>query len=156
MKEPHVLLVFSTKVAMVTESEEDFDKEFNILENDSARQMNAKNLAKVEEEINQQNQKYNNGKSSFSEKLNAYSELTGDELEHEREGVIAPATMQFMEDKVVGGIIDAPESEKNDPENIAKVEAFYKQLERSNVPAEFSSYERGKLKCPDNRPLFGF
>ena len=117
-----------------------FDQEFDVFEDltpeEAAKE--AQRLKTVEDEINEENAKFAKGEANFGEKLYAFSDLTKDEFEKEKEGMIMPGTRAM-------GMFMPPESERNTPENQAKLDAMYNDLatRRSSVPSSYNSKALG-------------
>jgi len=65
------------------------------------------NLAKAEKQINEQNKLFKEGKSTFYEQLNEFSDLSKSQFEKEKEGAKIPRT---KEGRGLGAILP-PESE---------------------------------------------
>ena len=71
----------------MSETLDEFDKEFNILvADDDEKAAEAERLKQVEEEINEQNDKYANGESSFGAKLYEFSDLSKGDFEKAKLG----------------------------------------------------------------------
>merc|ERR1739838_302562 len=83
-----ILSIFVTSgLAMPAENITEFEDEFHELWSDpDEMSLAAQELADEEASIEQDNLDYENGKSSFSEKLNALSALPEDEFEAEKLG----------------------------------------------------------------------
>ena len=65
-----------------SENLEEFDKEFNVLvESDAEKQVEAKRLKQVEEEVNAENELYASGKANFGEQLYPFSDWSKDDFE---------------------------------------------------------------------------
>jgi len=130
-----------------SESIEDFDKEFNIIEKLSPEEKaeEVERLKRVEAEINEENAKYAKGKAHFGEKLYEFSDLSKAEFEKEKEGMIMPATSRAM------GMFMPPESERNTPENQAKLDAMYAITSRAYVPSTYNSRSLGHVTVAKNQ-----
>jgi hypothetical protein len=91
-------------------------------------------LREAERQINEQNQKFRNGDSSFYEKLNKNSDLTKEQFEREKEGAKFPVTSAG---RGLGAILP-PESEwYTSPE----LEELY--MSPQNVPNSFDATAKG-------------
>ena len=116
----------------------EFEDEFHELWNDpEAEALAAKELADEEASIEQDNLDYENGKSSYSEKLNELSALPIDEFEAEKLGGLeAP--------EYATGLIETPEEERTiSLEDQAYPDSIYEDLDCQSIP---SSYDEGS-KC---------
>ena len=120
---------------------EEFDDEFNILEDLTAEEKaeEMERLKKVEEEVNEENAKFKEGTAHFQEKLYSFSDLSKEEFEKEKEGLKMPAASRAM------GMFMPSESERNTPDNQAKLEAMYSDLatRRTSVPSTYDSRALG-------------
>lgn len=84
-----VTLTFTS--ARVTESVDDFDDEFHILVSDQREKAKeAKRLKEVEAQINEENEKFAKGEASFEEKLYPFSDLSKEEFDKEKKGLLPP------------------------------------------------------------------
>ena len=122
------------------ENEDEFNQEFNILvETDAEKALEAERLQQVEDEINKENEKYARGEANFGERLYPWSDWSKEAFESQKLGVIEPATRAM-------GLVMPPESERNTPENQAKLDALYASLEmnRGYTPRTYSSQSMGK------------
>ena len=83
------LFLFLGQDTDVNETLEEFEQEFGQYTTDEelAKEWE-ENLKKAEDEINEQNEKYNNGDSTYWEELNEFSELSKEEFEKEKTGLI--------------------------------------------------------------------
>merc|ERR1712008_474623 len=102
-----ILSVFVTSgLALPAETLTEFEDEFHELWSDPETEaLAAKELADEEASIEQDNLDYENGKSSYSEKLNALSALPKDEFEAEKLG--------GLEGPIYAkGLIETPEAER--------------------------------------------
>ena len=78
-------------VSDVHETEDQFDDEFGIMvANKKEYAEEAKRLKKEEAQINEENKKFAEGKASFQEKLNPWSDLSMKEYLKEKTGVVDP------------------------------------------------------------------
>ena len=94
-------------------------------------------LAKAEKQINEQNNKFKNGESSFYEKLNEDSDLSKAAFEKEKEGAKIPKTPQG---RALGAILP-PKSEWY---TSAELEELY--ASRQTLPPSFDSTTKGTFK----------
>ena len=120
---------------------DEFDNEFNIKENLSPDEK-AKETARlkaVEAEINEENAKYAKGEAHFGEKLYEFSDLSKEEFEKNKEGMIMPVTRAM-------GMFMPPESERNTPENQAKLDVMYDITNRAYVPRSYNSKSLGEKR----------
>lgn len=140
------IVVFGDPVPTANESIDAFDKEFGIIEDAASKKQDESKLKDVEKEIQEENQKYKSGASTFYEKLNPESLLSKDEFEEEREGLV-PENAQTLhmnfERRNIPGLLPVTENEKNDEENILKLEELYKSIDRDSIPASYNSKDLG-------------
>jgi len=145
--------VHSLPNAEVHLTEEEFEEKFNVKINDpEERKREAKILAEVEDEINENNAKFEKGESTYQEELNQYSNLPMDVFEKYREGAKMP------EDEGRGlGLLVPPEYIKNEPENAARMNEIYRQLEmdRQEVPESYDATELGLVTPVKNQKSCG-
>jgi len=125
-------------VSDVHETEDQFDDEFGIMvANKKEYAEEAKRLKKEEAQINEENKKFAEGKASFQEKLNPWSDLSMKEYLKEKTGVVDP------NDGYARGLYLPPESERiNTPEEQADLDALYAE-DRGRAPRSYSSYSYG-------------
>ena len=97
----------------------------------------AKVLADEEASIERDNMDFENGKSSYSEKLNELSALPSDEFESEKLGALGAP-------EYAKGLIETPEEERiMSLEDQAYLDSIYEDLDRQSIP---SSYD-ARSKC---------
>ena len=124
--------------AAPAETISEFEDEFHELWSDPEEEaLAAKELADEEASIEQDNLDYENGKSSYSEKLNALSALPKDEFEAEKlgglEGPIYPK-----------GLIETPEAERTlSPEDQAYLNKIYEDMDREYIPSSYDARSYG-------------
>merc|ERR1712142_1222511 len=83
-------------------TEEEFEEKFNVKINDpEERKREAKILAEVEDEINENNAKFEKGESTYQEELNQYSNLPMDVFEKHREGAKMPEDEKKLKQMLV-------------------------------------------------------
>merc|ERR1719347_700811 len=131
-----ILSIFLTSAfAGVTIKE--FEDEFHELWSDpNDEQIASQELAKEEASIEQHNLDYENGLSSYSEKLNELSALPMDQFEAEMEGALERPDYAT-------GLIETPEEERNiSPEDKAYLDSIYEELERPD-------YATGLIETPE-------
>ena len=124
-----------------SENLEEFDKEFNVLvESDAEKQVEAKRLKQVEEEVNAENELYAVGKANFGERLYPFSDWSKDDFESQKLGLITSSSRAM-------GLFLPPESERNTPENQAKLDNLYHHIEtnRAYTPRTYSSQSMGEI-----------
>jgi len=134
-------------------SEEEFEEKFHIKVNDPVeKQKEAETLEKAEKEINEINKEFEEGKSTYTEELNEYSNMPLEEFEKEREGAKMPKDVQ----RALGAIMP-PEHIQNDPENAARMNEVYRQIEmeRQAVPDSYDSTEQGLVTPVKNQKSCG-
>ena len=119
----------------VTETEAEYEKEFHEKIKDPAKEKQlADQLAKAEQEINEENAKYEAGKASYKEALNAWSNVPKEEFEKEREGAIDPRKSMMTADGRGLGALLPPEDQRVDPESEAYLEEFFNRMADRAVP----------------------
>merc|ERR1719203_2526503 len=142
-----VLSVFVTSgLALPAETMTEFEDEFHELWNDpEAEALAAKELADEEASIEQDNLDYENGKSSYSEKLNELSALPIDEFEAEKLGGLeAP--------EYATGLIETPEEERTiSPEDQAYLDSIYEDLDRQSIPSSYDARSKWLITKPKNQ-----
>ncbi len=94
-------------------------------------------LAKAEKQINAENELFEEGKSTFYEKLNQNSDMTKARFEKEKEGAIFPAT---EEGRGLGAILPDESEWYTSPE----LEELY--ASRQNIPDSWDASAIGTLK----------
>ena len=131
---------------MPAENITEFEDEFHELWSDPDEMaLAAQELADEEASIEQDNLDYENGKSSYSEKLNALSALPKDEFEAEKLGGIEGPTTYAK------GLIETPEEERiMSVEDQAYLDSIYEDLDRQSIP---SSYD-ARSKCKSDHKLY--
>merc|ERR1711971_1439478 len=146
-----ILSVFVTSgLAMPAENITEFEDEFHELWSDPEEEaLAAKELADEEASIEQDNLDYENGKSSYSEKLNALSALPKDEFEAEKfgglEGPIYPK-----------GLIETPEAERTlSPEDQAYLNKIYEDMDREYIPSSYDARSYGLITTPKSQGSCG-
>merc|ERR1719154_933 len=146
-----VLSVFVTSgLALPAETMTEFEDEFHELWNDpEAEALAAKELADEEASIEQDNLDYENGKSSYSEKLNELSALPIDEFEAEKLGGLeAP--------EYATGLIETPEEERTiSLEDQAYLDSIYEDLDRQSIPSSYDARLKWLITKPKNQMSCG-
>ena len=138
-KENKVPVLSAQAIPKYAEDIDEFDNEFKIKENLSPdeKAKEAARLKAVEAEINEENAKYAKGEAHFGEKLYEFSDLSKEEFEKNKEGMIMPVTRAM-------GMFMPPESERNTPENQAKLDVMYDITNRAYVPRSYNSKSLGE------------
>merc|ERR1712080_766315 len=137
-----ILSIFVTSAfAGVTIKE--FEDEFHELWSDpNDEQAASQELAKEEASIEQHNQDYENGLSSYSEKLNELSAIPMDEFEAEKEGALEHPDYAT-------GLIETPEEERiTSPEDQAYLDSIYEELDRQYVPYSYDARQQNLITKP--------
>ena len=126
-------------MALPAETIKEFEDEFHELWSDPKDEAAAaKELADEEASIEQDNLDYENGKSSYSEKLNALSALPKDEFEAEKLGGIEGPTTYAK------GLIETPEAERIlSPEDQAYLNKIYEDMDREYIPSSYDARSYG-------------
>ena len=144
----HIAALFKTNTLMTAyampnfaEDVDEFDQEFNILiESDAEKAVEAERLRQVEDEINMENAKFAKGEANFGERLYPWSDWAKEDFESQKLGAIAPETRSM-------GLVMPPESERNTPENQAKLDALYSKIaDRGAAPSSYFSNSKGLAK----------
>ena len=109
-----------------------------MVESESEKWIESERLKQVEDEVNEENAKYAKGEASFGERLYPWSDWSKGDFESQKLGVIEPASRSM-------GLILPPESERNTPENQAKLDALYSHMEKNRAftPRSYSSQSMG-------------
>merc|ERR1719436_2113614 len=144
-----VLSIFVTSgFAGITIKE--FEDEFNELWSDPNDEKAAsEELAKEEASIEQHNLDYENGLSSYSEKLNELSAIPMDEFEAEKEGALENPDYAT-------GLIETPEEERNiSPEDQAYLDSIYEELDRQSIPSTYDARSKWLVTKPKNQMSCG-
>ena len=118
-----------------------FEDEFHELWSDPMDEATAaKVLADEEASIEQDNLDYENGKSSYSEKVNEMSALPINEFESEKLGALeAP--------EYAKGLIETPEIERTiSLEDQAYLDSIYEEMDRQSIPSAYDA----RLNCMSN------
>jgi len=133
-------------------TEDEFEEKFHIKTDPEEKQRDAELLQEAEDEINENNKKFDEGKSTYREELNENSNMPKDEFEREKEGAKMP-------DEVVRGLgaIMPPEYIQNDPENAARMNEVYRQIEmdRQALPDSYDATELGLVTPVKNQQSCG-
>jgi len=134
----------------------EFEKEFNThFSGGDLEEKAAKNLEETEKQINENNEKFEKGESTFEEKLYPESILDDDEFKKEKEGLNLPdgdetrrRNSRFAIKNIQGtGLVLPPESERNGPLNdakLAKIDAKLAQ-NRETTPTAYNSVTEGHV-----------
>ena len=127
-------------MALPAETIKEFEDEFHELWSDPKDEAAAaKELADEEASIEQDNLDYENGKSSYSEKLNELSALTKDEIEAEKEGLLDVNSRVYPT-----GLIETPEAERIlSPEDQAYLDKIYEDLDLEYIPSSYDARSEG-------------
>merc|ERR1712088_380877 len=130
-----ILSVFVTSgLAMPAENITEFEDEFHELWSDPEEEaLAAKELANEEASIEQDNLDYENGKSSYAEKLGGL------------EGPIYPK-----------GLIETPEAERTlSPEDQAYLNKIYEDMDREYIPSSYDARSYGLITTPKSQGSCG-
>merc|ERR1712088_1266083 len=147
------LSVFVTSgLAMPAETIKEFEDEFHELWSDPKDEAAAaKELADEEASIEQVNKDYENGKSSYSEKLNELSALTKDEFEAEKLGLLDGNSRVYPT-----GLIETPEAERTlSPEDQAYLDKIYEDLDREYIPSSYDARTQSLITTPKSQGSCG-
>ena len=127
-------------LALPAETITEFEDEFHELWSDPKDEAAAaKELADEEASIEQDNLDYENGKSSYSEKLNELSALPEDEFAAEKLGLLDGNSRVYPT-----GLIETPEAERTlSPEDQAYLDKIYEDLDREYIPSSYDARSQG-------------
>ena len=107
-----------------------------------------KNLKEAEKGINENNEAFEKGESTFEQQLYRESVLPKKEFEKEREGLLPLATpkSRFYPDEKGMGLILQPESERFGPENDAALAEIDRIIasDRKKTPKKYNAVKLGK------------
>merc|ERR1711913_161930 len=102
-----------------------------------------------EASIEQHNLDYENGLSSYSEKLNELSAIPMDEFGAEKEGALEHPDYAT-------GLIETPEEERNiSPEDQAYLDSIYDELDRQSIPSSYDARDQNLITKPKNQMSCG-
>ena len=126
----------------------EFEDEFNQVFNDPEKEKEAADeLAKEEAQIDEENELFEKGEANFSEQLQPWDDLTKEEFEKEKEGLLlddeeAVRSYDFTNRHM--GKLRTPEHEKvNTPEERAFLDNLYSKYDRAALPASWDSRSKG-------------
>lgn len=142
----------------VSEDEDTFEQEMGIMDDPVQKGKDEDNLKKAEDEINEENKKFDNGEATFKEKLNPLSVMDKDELEKEKEGANMPDSdddMRSFTGNRVNGIIMPPASERTNPESEAFFANFYSKMNRQTLRQSVDSVAAGLVTDVKNQQSCG-
>jgi hypothetical protein len=134
-------------LALPAETITEFEDEFHELWSDPKDEAAAaKELADEEASIEQVNLDYENGKSSYSEKLNELSALPKDEFDAEKLGLTQDIARVYPT-----GLIETPEAERTlSPEDQAYLDKIYEDLDREYIPSSYDARSQGIVRGCQN------
>jgi C1A family cysteine protease len=134
------------------ESIEEFEKEFgDYWEDPVQKQQAADELAKEEASIEKDNEDYDNGLSTYKEKINELSDLTTDEMEKLKEGAIDVKARLFAT-----GAFDIPEEDRYlSPDDQAYLNSIYDELSRASIPDTYDARTDGLITEPKSQGSCG-
>jgi len=124
--------------------EKEFEKEFNEKFEDKHMEKDAEDILEEDEaQIDEENEKFDEGKANFSEKLQPWSDEPKEEFEKEKEGVIPPHKGGDQggaeRDGYYRGLIWNPEISFNTPEEKRHLKEVFKALDKTDLPSEYDS-----------------
>merc|ERR1719266_2869950 len=122
------------------EGEKEFEDEFHeLFEDPEDEKKAADELAKEEASIEKDNEDYDNGLSTYKEKINELSDMTKEEMEKEKEGAKEDKTHRFAT-----GAFDLPEEDRYlSPDDQARLNSIYDELSRASIPDEYNAVTAG-------------
>ena len=141
MKSNALFSAFARVATRQDEAVKDFEKEFHELFNDKGEEEKAeKQLEETEASIEKENEAYKKGEADFMEKLNEFSDLTKEEFEKEKEGMVMPTKLRANVARATGLIMPDPESVRLSPEEQAYLDGIYS---RADPPASYDARKTG-------------
>jgi len=134
--------------SMYTETKEEFNKEQHLLESapDEIKEKEEKILKETEDEINKNNKDFEDGKSSYSEKLSIMSDMTDEELKLHEGGDFSDAEGRGL------GLIMPPLEERISSKNLDEV---YAELDRQSIPKSYNALSIGMVTPVKNQGACG-
>jgi len=128
------------------ETIDEFNEEFHIVVPDEdLKAEEEQRLKDIEAKINEHNQRFANGKASFSEKLYAFSDLSKEEIEETKMGVPGDVPVRSF------GLIMPPESERiSTPEMEEDLASLY-ATDRGYTPRAYFSNNKGLVTGAKNQ-----
>merc|ERR1712088_42714 len=133
-----IAVVFFAIVGLTLASEKDptieeFEDEYGIVFEDTHMEGEAAgNLEEAEEEIDEENEKFKNGEANFDEKIHEWDDIDPKEWEKENDGTIPEESARGL------GLIYDP-NDRNTPEELERLDALFKDLQRTTLPASYDS-----------------
>ena len=105
----------------------------------------AKNLAKAEAEIDEENEKYAKGEANFEEKLEPWDDLSDEEILKEKTGLLNSKEERSNPMRFRTGLLVKPKHERvNTPEERAFLDEIYAKYDRDDLPQAWDSRAKGK------------
>ena len=105
----------------------------------------AKNLAKNEAEIDEENEKYAKGEANFEEELEPWDDLSDEEMIKEKTGLIDSKEERSNPMRFRTGLLVIPKHERvNTPEERAFLDEMYAKYDRQDLPQAWDSRAKGK------------
>ena len=105
----------------------------------------AKNLAKMEAQIDEQNEKYAKGEANFEEELEPWDDLSDKEMIKEKTGLIDSKEERSNPMRFRTGLLVIPKHERvNTPEERAFLDEIYAKYDRGSIPKSWDSRAKGK------------
>ena len=105
----------------------------------------AKNLAKMEAQIDEQNEKYAKGEANFEEELEPWDDLSDKEMIKEKTGLTDSKEERSNPMRFRTGLLVIPKHERvNTPEERAFLDEIYAKYDRDNLPQVWDSRAKGK------------
>merc|ERR1719266_3233 len=120
----------------IQEFEEEFHQKIFPAENEKKA---ADELAKEEASIEKDNELYDEGLSTWKEKINELSDMSKEEVEKEKEGALDISTHRFAM-----GAFDLTEEDRYlSPDEQARLDSIYDELSRASIPDEYNAVTAG-------------
>merc|ERR1719510_2066497 len=135
----------------IKEFEDEFGQKFKDPEDEKKA---ADELAKEEEEIKQNNKDYDDGKSTYKEKINELSDMSEEQMEKLKEGAIPKAFLRSY------GAFEIPEEDRYlSPDDEAYLNSIYEELDEldraSGIPKSYDARDHGLITEPKSQGSCG-
>jgi len=151
MKQLFVLvLIFGAALSMPEKlSEKEFEEKFHEIVDPSLEEKAAEDLAKAEEEIEEQNKAFAEGKANFDEQLQPWDNEDPEQFIKDHTGLKPdPEFVRMMPIERHTGLIW--EDRENTPEQQMALDELYRSLDRS-IPASYDNRAKGLITSVKNQ-----
>jgi len=148
MKSLLLICLVGLASAKYTEDRKKFNEEMHIKEfaPKEIEELEEKLLKKAEKQINENNEKFKNGESSFEEKLTYFADMPEDLLKAHQGGIFDDVGERGM------GLVMPPLEARISSENLDEV---YAELDRTTVPASYDAKALGMVTSVKNQGSCG-